>query len=107
MATKLNEQIEILKNILSGKFKAKQIYIFGSHAYGKQDQDSDVDLCLITDLKNKRKIDVIREIRRALLNRISSPMDILVYNEEEFKERASLKNTLEYRILNRGMRVYG
>jgi predicted nucleotidyltransferase len=43
-----------LKNTLTRKFGAKQIIIFGSHAYGKADKESDIDLCVITDLKDKR-----------------------------------------------------
>lgn len=107
MRNKMNEQIEILKNILKGKFKAKQIYIFGSNAYGTLSDDSDIDLCIITDFHNKRKIDVMREIRRELVNFISLPLDILVYSENEFMERANLNNTLEYKILNDGIKIYG
>ncbi len=107
MTVQVNEQIEVLKNTLSKKFKVKQMFIFGSFAYGKPGQESDLDLCVITNLKQKRKIEIIREIRRALLNLVSSPMDILVYYEEEFKERASLNNTLEHKIMTDGMRIYG
>jgi predicted nucleotidyltransferase len=107
MAVQASEQIELLKDTLTGKFGAKKIIIFGSHAYGKADKESDIDLCIITDLKYKRKIELIREIRRELLDLISSSLDILVYNEKEFNERASLKNTLEYKIMTDGMRVYG
>jgi hypothetical protein len=46
-------------------------------------------------------------IRRELLDLISSPLDILVYNEKEFAERSNLKNTLEHKIVTEGIRVYG
>jgi predicted nucleotidyltransferase len=107
LETQVNEQFELLKNTLKEKFGAKQVFIFGSYAYGEPDQDSDIDLCVITDLKNKRKIDVIREIRRELINLISNPLDILVYSENEFEERAGLRNTLEHKILMDGIKVYG
>jgi len=103
----MREQIEILKNILKEKSNIKQIYIFGSNAYGTPSEESDIDLCVITDFNNKRKIEVIREIRRELIKFISSPLDILVYSEKEFKERANLDNTLEYKILRDGIKVYG
>jgi predicted nucleotidyltransferase len=107
LETQVNEQFELLKNTLKEKFGAKQVFIFGSYAYGEPDQDSDIDLCVITDLNNKRKIDVIREIRRELINLISNPLDILVYSENEFEERAGLRNTLEHKILMDGIKVYG
>lgn len=107
METRVSEQFRLLKNTLKEKFGTKQVFIFGSYAYGEPDQDSDIDLCIITDLNNKRKIDVIREIRRELINLISNPLDILVYSENEFEERAALRNTLEYKILMDGIKVYG
>ena len=104
---KLSEQLEILKNALKKKFAVKQILVFGSHAYGAPAEDSDIDLCVITDLDNRRKIDIIREMRRELADLISSPLDILVYSEKEFQERAGLASTLEHQILTNGMKVYG
>jgi len=107
METQINEQIELLKNALKEKFGATQIIVFGSQAYGEVGEDSDIDLCVITNIKHKRKIDIIREIRRELTDLISNPLDILVYSEKEFHERAGLRNTLEYKILTDGISVYG
>ena len=107
METQVSVQIETVVNELKEKFNVRQIFIFGSQAYGKSDEDSDIDLCVITDLKNKRKIDVIRDIRRELIDLISNPLDIFVYTEKEFNERADLRSTLEYKILLDGTKVYG
>ncbi|MFQ5752203.1 MAG: nucleotidyltransferase domain-containing protein [bacterium] len=88
------------------KFSVKQIILFGSQAYGKPEDGSDIDLCVITDIKNKRKIDIMREIRKETNSLISNnPLDILVYDEKEFNERANLKNTLEYKILSQGLKI--
>ncbi len=109
MASQKTEQLQIslLKEVIGEKFGAKQVILFGSQAYGEVKPESDIDLCVIANLKNKRKIDLMREIRRALMNKISMPLDILVYSEREFAERAKLKNTLEYKILSDGLKVYG
>jgi predicted nucleotidyltransferase len=107
LETQISEQIETLKDTLKKKFPVKQIFIFGSYAYGEPDKDSDIDLCVITDLNNKRKIDIIREIRRELINLISNPLDILIYSEKEFNERAGLRSTLEHKIQMSGIKVYG
>ena len=107
METQVSKRIETLANKLREKFDVRQIFIFGSQAYGKPDEESDIDLCVITDLKNKRKIDIIREMRRELMDLISNPLDILVYTEKEFDERAGLRSTLEYKILLDGIKVYG
>ena len=58
-------------------------------------------------MKGKRKIDIMREIRREILPFVSSPVDILIYDEKKFDERAELRNTLEYKISHEGMLIYG
>ena len=58
-------------------------------------------------MKGKRKIDIMREIRRKIIPFVSSPMDILVYDEKEFDERAELRNTFEYKMSHEGMLIYG
>ena len=55
--------------------------------------------CDILDFSGKRKIEMLREIRRELTNIVSSSLDILVYSEGEFNERAVLTTTLEHKIL--------
>jgi predicted nucleotidyltransferase len=107
METQVSEQIETLVNKLKEKFNVRQIFIFGSQVYGKPDEESDIDLCVITDLNNKRKIDIVREMRRELIDLISNSLDILVYSEKEFNERTGLRSTLEYKILMDGIKVYG
>ena len=107
MELQASDQIKILAETLTTKFGVKRIIIFGSHAYGKTNQESDIDVCVITDLMSERKIDVIREMRRELIDVISNPLDILVYSEAEFNERANLSNTLEFKILTDGTCVYG
>ncbi len=107
METELNEWMETLKQVLAKSFNIKQIILFGSHAYGVSDADSDIDLCVVTDLGNQRKIEVIRAIRRELITFITAPLDILVYSEKEFMDRSRLKSTLEHKIMIDGVHIYG
>ncbi len=103
----IREQLKLLSNGIVKKFTAKKIILFGSYAYGNPEKDSDIDLCIIVELKNRRKLEVIRDIRRELIAIISYPLDILVYNEKEFHERSEMKNTLEYKIMHEGIQIYG
>jgi len=101
------KEINLIVNRIAKKVKVNRIFVFGSHAYGKPGMDSDLDLCIITDLKNKRKIDVIRDIRREINQEYLLPMDILIYDNKEFEERSIHSNTLEYKILNQGILLNG
>ena len=79
----------------------------GSYAYGQPDEGSDIDLCIITENNVQRKIEVLRQARRALVQAVSLPVDLLVYGVEEFDERAGLSTTFEHKIMNEGILIYG
>lgn len=101
------EQIDSLINTITKKFNPQKIFLFGSYAYGNPGAHSDLDLCIITDLSDKRKIDVIRDIRKEIRNNFQLPLDILIYEDGEFQQRAKLPNTLEFKILKQGILVNG
>ncbi len=101
------EQIDLAADAIYKKFSTKKIFLFGSYANGKASSDSDLDLCVIADLGGKRKIDLIREIRREVSSYFRAPLDILLYDNNEFNKRANLHNTLEYKILKHGVLING
>lgn len=90
-----------------GIFDVSSIYLFGSYAYGNPSKDSDLDICIITDDKSRRKVEIMKIIRKAIAKVQSMPVDLLVYYSDEFNERAKLNCTLESQILNEGVKLYG
>jgi len=102
---KSNNEVKKLGKIIASKIKVKKIILFGSYASGKQNDDSDIDLCILTDEK-KRKIDLIREVRKSLYDHSKKPLDILVYNTDEFYERANSIKSIEREILKEGIMIY-
>jgi len=101
------KQINMIADRIAKKIRISKIFVFGSYAYGKTKDESDLDLCVITDLSKTRKIELMREIRRELIHDYLIPIDILIYDNKEFEERSALQNTLEHQILNQGILVYG
>ena len=102
-----NDQINAIANTITSKFKINNIFLFGSYAHGHPNNESDLDLCITTRLGKKRKIDLIRDIRREIIDHFNIPIDILIYDSEEFQKRAVHQNTLEYKILNQGILLNG
>jgi uncharacterized protein len=103
----VQEQIEKIPQYIAERIRAKKIFLFGSYAYGYPGKDSDIDLCIILDLNGKRKIEIMHEVRRAIASFITYPVDILVYSEDEFNERASFSHTMEHKIVEKGIKLYG
>ncbi|ETR68859.1 MAG: nucleotidyltransferase domain protein [Candidatus Magnetoglobus multicellularis str. Araruama] len=100
-------QINIFVDIISKKFKSKKIFLFGSNAYGKPQAESDIDICIVMYIGNKRKIELTREIRKEIYTFLNAPIDILIYDIDEFNERSLQPTTLENKILNHGVLLYG
>ena len=77
----IKEYIEVLHK---DKLPIKKVILFGSYAYGNPDRDSDIDLCILTNDISKRKIDLIKEVRKAITPVALVPVDILIYGKREF-----------------------
>ena len=79
-SNKINEVVSRIAN----RFNPERIILFGSHASGNPDKDSDLDLLIIQETElpmHKRGLD----IRLALIGTMI-PMDLLVYTKTEFEE---------------------
>lgn len=106
--TKLSkDQLKFVTDMLLNKFGINKIFLFGSYAYGNPSSESDIDLCLVTKLEGKRKIDLLHELRKEISDPCQNPLDLLIYEESEFKKRSAVKSTLEYKILKEGVLING
>ena len=98
----LNETVERLKT----EFQPEEIYLFGSHAWGTPNEDSDVDLMVIVPSSDERPI---RRDQRAqkCLGRLALPADILVRTRGEVNRYKHLRASLFHQVLNQGRKLYG
>ena len=65
------------------QFNPHRIILFGSHASGTADEESDIDLIVVYDTK-KRFLDRLRELYMAW--ELEKGVDILAYTPREFAE---------------------
>ncbi len=101
--------IEVLKPQIVEKLKPlnpKKIILFGSYAYGIPTDNSDLDLCIITESAGT-KIEKKSKIRNALKG-IAVAKDILVENEEYYLSHSDEKwiNTALYDVRHKGKVLY-
>jgi len=78
---KYEQNILEIKDKIVKEFNPEKIILFGSYAWGKPTNDSDVDLFIVKKSK-KPRIERTQEIRKFLW-RDKVPMDLLVYTPEE------------------------
>jgi uncharacterized protein len=95
--------IDEMVRIIADQFHPQKIILFGSYAYGKPSQLSDVDLLVImtTQLRESQQA---MEIRQALLPLFG--IDILVYTPEKLRQRIALGDSFLKEITERGVIMY-
>ena len=83
-----------------------RIYLFGSYAYGKPTEGSDIDL-LVVVRDGIDSLKIMQGVSFGLMNRQVS-LDVLVDNISDFIELSELDRvTLQREIKNKGVLVYG
>lgn len=89
---------------IATKVNPDRIYLFGSYATGKANEDSDLDLLVIKDTpepKYKRSI----EIQRLLIGS-KLPVDIVVYTNDEFENEKMKKYSFVNSAIQEGQLMY-
>ena len=91
---------------LAAEFQPEEILLFGSHAWGVPQPDSDLDLLVIVSTSDQRPT---RRASRAYrcLRGIMAPLDILVKTRAEVERHRPIYASLVSRILEEGKLLYG
>ena len=97
----LNEIVQRLVNALH----PEKIYLFGSHAYGQPNDDSDVDLLIVvndSDVPTRKKI---ADGYHALWG-LRIPKDIAVVTQADFDKRSKWLSSIERVVVEKGKLLY-
>ena len=91
---------------LAESIHPEKIYLFGSHAAGIADQDSDVDLLAVVPDTDRSTREIAIEGRSSLSDFLIS-FDLIVCTKSQFDRYADVKNTIMNEVLCDGRLVYG
>jgi len=83
------------------------IILFGSYAKGKQHDNSDLDICVLVPELTYRRADMEIDAACAIRDDFPLPMDLLLYAQDEFEEKAKKKYLVQYEIKNNGVVISG
>jgi predicted nucleotidyltransferase len=100
--------VDLIKAIakrLKEQYGAKEVILFGSYAKGKATDDSDIDLLVISDSKERffERQATVRRLLRDLKKRI--PVSPIVLTPEEIEERKRHGDQFINEILETGIRA--
>ena len=86
-------------------FRPKNIILFGSYAYGKPTSDSDLDLLIVMESRD-RPAERIRKVSD-LFDPRPLPMDFIVLTPVEMRQRLSGFDPFLEEVLEKGQMLYG
>ncbi len=106
MVAEVETILQEMTRRLVAEFQPCQIYLFGSHAWGKPNEDSDVDLLVIVPDSEESRME--RGLRaRTCLSDLRVAKDILVETQAEVDWASRVYASLESEILECGVKLYG
>jgi predicted nucleotidyltransferase len=100
------ELLEQITQKLVATLNPEQIILFGSHAYGEPNEDSDIDLLVIVSQSNEPRYRRSRLAYRALRG-IGVPTDVIIMTQEEVKKKVNVRSSLISRVIHDGRVLYG
>ena len=101
--------LEMLAEVTSrivGAVHPEKIVLFGSHVWGRPTDDSDIDLMVIVDRSEQPGYRLAREIYRSLRG-LRVPVEVVVRTRAEMERGATVKTSLECRVLEEGRVLHG
>ncbi|MCZ7402334.1 MAG: nucleotidyltransferase domain-containing protein [Candidatus Methanoperedens sp.] len=94
---------EVARRIVE-KFHPEKIILFGSQARGTADSHSDVDLLVISAIKEKRRKLMVD--MRSVLNELEYAFDLIILTREEFERERKIPGTVGRYASKEGKVIY-
>ncbi len=86
------------------RFEPRKIILFGSHAYGKPHEDSDVDVLVV--MRHAKKLGRQPAVTIRMEIRAGFPVDTLVRDEREVERRIRDRDSFMLDIVEKGRVLY-
>lgn len=103
-----------LRNQISDALKPlrpEKVILFGSYAWGRPAEDSDIDLYVVTQddfvpSTWRQKRDIVRSVSERILDlRMRYPIDLLVHTRPMHREFVERNSSFARQIMNEGARL--
>ena len=103
MTENIKTELDTIVKTMVNTGLVSKIILFGSQAQGSGTQDSDIDLCALTNIKDRHPSDITVDLRMELYGIQKSPLDLFTYNQDEFPEHAKRATSFEHEIATSGV----
>ncbi|MCF7920471.1 MAG: nucleotidyltransferase domain-containing protein [Candidatus Cloacimonetes bacterium] len=95
--------LNIIKDVILSEIEPYQIVLFGSYAKGTQDENSDVDIIILTKegFSRQKKLDLIYRLQRKFLY-LNYRIDLILKKWDDFNEYKDYIGTINYDVSKEG-----
>ncbi len=102
---KIKAIIQQVTERIQKEYQPEKIILFGSYAYGKPTEESDIDIFIIKE-SNKRRIDRFCEVMKILRDIKDIPIQPVVFTKNELNKRLKIRDDFINEILEKGEVLY-
>jgi len=106
MNDKVKNELDRMVSVMASTGVVAKIILFGSYARGEETPDSDIDLCVLTPVRDKRPIDITIDLRGKIYDIQETPLDLFTRTQDDFAYRAAYVGSLEHEIAKEGVVLY-
>ncbi len=99
------ELLDEITSRLTDALHPVMIYLFGSHAYGNADQDSDIDLLVVVPDTQLSQRELARCGRWSLWG-MRIPVDLIVCTASEMQKWSPINCNLIHTVVQKGQLIY-
>jgi len=99
----MSDNLKEVAEQIARRFEPEKIILFGSHAYGVPDKDSDVDLLVVME-SDLRGVEQAVEIRKAV--DFPFPTDLMVRTPRQVADRLRAGDQFLREVISRGKVLY-
>ena len=96
-----------IKSMVNSFLPNAQVLLFGSRARGESTIDSDYDLLVITreTYAPRVKMNWESKIRKALVNELNLPFDVIIQSEKEVSQKKNLSGHIVYYAMKEAVEI--